>query len=498
MLQLKDKNLLNEGYINNLRNELQKKYLIDPFFNNLDNPNIKVMEAPTGMGKSWAIFNVISPTFLEKGGSIHIHTAPHTETINEREIEAYVADAFNTREFTPLVIYNGMEIDWTYIRQSLLNRRKVILILSDSKLRHLMEEDNSPIEMIVSDYGSEVLLTRDEMSWGTTSSPENYRNNQGYSGNKYRGTYIRNLVRLHKLGANFTGFTATPTREHKGELETDFGKDIQIINQWPEKHELILLQKWIRVMETRNYTTDDYWDTSILRKEIKWLSDRIEWREREIQDILTNTNLVDTDKFTGIISLQTRYMEKEDRLTVETLLEALREHPHLLNPEYNIIVTTADGWKEYDYRGDETFEGGKGDGWLTLMNSNTSKARIVVVIMKGNYGINIPTLCAGVALRNPNPKTKDTRQMILTSGIQFIGRLNRSNLSNQAWKNIRTLSNEYGAEKAYLYMDARNTFDFHAPSGHNGYWKEVMETFKDKYCNNFGEAYSRIWDFGME
>lgn len=497
MLQLRNKSLLNEGYINNLRSILQTKYLIDPFFQHLDNPNIKVMEAPTGMGKSWVIFNVLSPTFLENHGSIHIHTAPHTETINEKEIEAYVSDAFNTKGFTPLVIYNGMTIDWTYIRQSLINGRKIIMILSDSKLRHLMEEDMSPIEMIVSDYGNEVLLTRDEMSWGTTSSPENYRNNQGYSGHKYRGTYIRNLINLHKLGANFTGFTATPTREQKGELETDFGNDIQIINQWPEKHELVLFQKWIRVMEMRNYTTDDYWDTSILRKEIKWLSDKIEGKEKEIQDILENTKLVDTDKFTGIISLQTRYKEREDRLTVETLLEALREHPYLLNSEYNLIVTTSEGWTEYDYKGDETGEKGKGDEWLTLMNSNYSKARIVVVIMKGNYGINIPTLCAGVALRNPNPKTKDTKELILTSGKQFIGRLNRSNMSNQAWKNFRTLVNEYGLEKAYLYMDTKNTFDFHAPSGNNGYWKEVMDEFQAKYCNNFGEAYSQVWDFNQ-
>lgn len=495
MIRLKDKNLLNEDYLVNLRTSLQENYVYKPFYSHINNDSINIIQAPTAFGKTYATWNGLSPYFLENHGCLHIHVAPHLETIDEREIESYISYSFNQKSFFPLVRHNGADIDWTHLRQSLMNGRKVILILSDQKLRSLMEYPKSPIEMIVSDYGNEVLITRDEMSWGTTSTVDNYQNNQGYSSNKYKGTYINNLITLHNLGANFFGFTATPTREQKGELENDFGKDIKIINEWPDKSELVFFQKWIRQIETRDYTISDYGDKNILRDGIKWISDKIEWREREIQDILYNTRLVDDDKFTGMISLQTRYKEKEDRMTLDSFLQELKEYPNLVNHKYTLIVATSDGWTEYDHKGDETGEKGKGSEWLTLMNSNFSSARILVTILKGNYGINIPSLCCGNAFRNPNPKTKDTKQVLIQAGKQYLGRFNRSNINDRAWKNFCILYKEYSEEKAYLYMDTRNTFDFQGPSGSNGYWDKVIDEFKQDYCNTFSDAYSQIWDF---
>jgi len=497
MLKLKNKNILKTKYIHELRSQLQQEYLVKPFFDNLDNSKIKIIEAPTGVGKTWVIFNEISPFFLENRGNIHIHVAPHTETINEKEIEEYISVSFKQKEFTPKVIYNGAVIDWTGIREALINGRKIIMILSDTKLRNLMEKDNSDIENIVRQYASQVLLTRDEMSWGTTSCPVNYKDNMGHSNNNYQAIYIQNLIKLHGLGANLYGFTATSTREQRGELKTN--SEIEIINQWPEKNELVFLQKWIRIMETRKYTTDHYQDESILIKEIKWLSDTIEGRERGIQGILENTKVVDDEKFTGIIQVQTNTSSEDKgkkRYTLSLLLETLKKHPYLVNPEYTLVVANQHGWAEYDYKGDETGEKGKGEGWLTIMNSNCSKARIVVVIEKGNYGINIPSLCAGVSLRNKDPKTRDTGELILMSGKQFCGRMNRSNMNNNAWKNFRILYNEYDIERAFLYLMGKNTFDFYAPTDENGYWEEVVREFKAKYCNTFGEAFSHIFELG--
>lgn len=487
-----NKNILRPDYIPTIRGQMTEKYITQPFFNTLGQREIKIIVAPTGFGKTWAIWNIISPSFLKDYGCLHIHVAPHIETIDEKEIESYISTSFRNQDY-PLVIYNNSPIDFTHIRNSLLKGRSVILTLSDQSLMKLMNEKDSRLLQLVSDYGSETLLTRDEFSYGTTTSADNYKNDKGHSNSKYRATFINNLHALYQCGCEFYAFTATPSREHLGELPLAFETDMKIINEWPKKEEILLFQAWWEILQVTDYTEEQYNDDSILIQELKNLNEEVRQRERRLDMILDDTPYVDpSPKFTSMLSVQTD-TGSETRFTTKSVLETIRNNPNIISPEYTFIITTADGWQEYDSHGQKTGNSGSGSEWLSLMNSNTSSARMLVVIFKGTYGINIPSLCAGVSLRCPKAMSSDTKETIRNGGLQFLGRFNRSNMDARSWKIFDDLTKNYGAERGLEYLQIKNTFTFRAPDGVNSYWNDTIKDFKERNGNSFGDMITHLY-----
>lgn len=481
---------LNPKDLHQIRSELSNKYLTKPFFDSLDKKGIKIMIAPTGFGKTWAIWNKISLGYLQNYGDIHIHVAPHIETIDKDEIEEYLSPITSINTF---VIHNGEDLNFQDIRYALLDGYKIVMIFSDHRLMEYTYKD-SPFLQLVKDYKGRVLLTRDELSYGTTSKKGNYKNDKGYDNTKYRGTYIKNINTLHECGANTYGFTATPTREHLGELESKIAKKFSIINDWPTSEEMLPFQKWYNILTTSEYTADNYGDSSIPKKELGYLSDYIKGKENHLNSILSQVGIQEKNtKFTGILSIQTDVKCAIDpRITIDVILETLQQNPNLVNRNYTIIIPTFLGWKEYNYKGEFTGKGGEGNEWLTEMNDPKSSARIMVVIYKGNYGVNIPSLSVGVSMRNPSGKTRDTQQNIIMTGLQILGRLNRTNMTGEGWETYNKIHQEFGKMKALEYMMVKNTFDFRGPRSKNDYWKETISKFKERYGNPYQKVFSNL------
>ena len=476
--------------LNELRSQLSDKYLTTPFFNTLNDDGIKILTAPTGFGKTWAIWNKISIGYLKDHGDIHIHVAPHVETIDKKEIEDYLSPITDINTF---VIHNGEELNFTDIRYALLDGYKIVLILSDRRLMEMMGK-GSPLLQLVQDYKGSVLLTRDELSYGTTSKKINYKNDKGYYNKEYKGTYIKNLYKLYKLGANTYGFTATPTREHLREIHSDITEHFKIVNSWPSKEEMLPFQKWYNILNVSEYTTEAYGDTRIQSRELNYISNYIQEKEEHLNRILDEVGIQETNtKFTGILSVQTDIENSVDpRITIDSILTTLRINPNLVNKDYTIIIPTFMGWKEYDYNGNFTGKEGDGNEWLNEMNDPNSPARIMVVIYKGNYGVNIPSLSVGVALRNPIAKTKDTRETVRMSGLQILGRLNRTNMTDEGWNTYNSIYQKFGKMKALEYMMVKNTFDFRGPNARNQYWNDTINDFKYKYGNSYQTVFNNI------
>ena len=93
--------------------------------------------------------------------------------------------------------------------------------------------------------------------------------------------------------------------------------------------------------------------------------------------------------------------------------------------DFYYIVTTDSGWQEYDSNGNATDNSGEGNGWLTLMNDDNSKARLLIVVSKGDKGINIPSLTDGLIFRNPTPRDKSIGKWIVRNALQLFGRFVR-------------------------------------------------------------------------
>lgn len=481
---------INIENLNEFRNQLSEKYLTQPFFNSLDTEGIKILTAPTGFGKTYSIWNKMSVGYLQNHGDIHIHVAPHIETIDKNEIDSYLSPITSVNTF---IIHNGEDINFKDIRYALLDGYKIVMILSDQRLMSLTE-DGSPLLQLVKDYTGRVLLTRDELSYGTTSKKENYKNDKGHDNKKYRGTFIKNLHKLHLCGANTYGFTATPTREHLGELESQIAKKFTIVNNWPTSEEMLPFQKWYNIVETSEYDDTMYDNLDIPKRELRYISNTIHQKEQHLKLLLEDVGIQEENtKFTGLLSVQTDYRNsKNPRVTINLILGLLKENPTLIHQDQTIIIPTYNGWKEYDHRGNETGKEGDDNEWLDIMNDPQSSARIMVVIYKGNYGVNIPTLSVGVAMRNPRAKAHDTRENIIMSGLQVLGRLNRTNLTGEGWETFNKIYQNKGKMKALEYLMVKNTFDFRGPDGKNLHWDDVFNTFKEKYGNPYEKVFSYI------
>jgi len=452
---------LNIPDISATRNKLAIKYITKPFFDTINDGGIKIITAPTGFGKSYSIWNSISHNYLRYHGDIHIHIAPHTETIDRDEINGYLKTQLDHNTF---IYHNGDDLNFKDIRYALLYGYKVVIIMSDRRLMEWSDDSTySPLHSLIRDYTGRVLVTRDELSYGTTTQPKNYLKDKGYENKKYRGTYFKDIFKLYESGANVYGFTATPTREHLKEIESKHTKHFRVINEWPTKKEMLLFQKWCNNLEITSYTDSDYHDESILRNELSYINDEITSKEQEYQLLSTELGIEGNEKFTGILSVQTEHiLATSKRITIPEVIHTLQKNPNLINHRYTVIIPTYKGWTEYTHDGIETGNGGDDNEWLEYMNDPNSPARIMVVIYKGNYGINISNLCVGVSLRNPKPNHIDTHPTkLIQSGLQLLGRLGRLNI--------------------------KNTFNFRGVNGGNGYWDEVMHKYRQEYGNSFME-----------
>lgn len=478
---------LNIPQLGDTRNHLAHKYITKPFFDTINERGIKIITAPTGFGKTYSIWNTISTEYLKHYGDIHIHVAPHTETIDRNEIDRYLSPILNTNTF---IFHNGDDLNFKDIRYALLYGYKVIIILSDRRLMEWSDDTMfSPLHSLIRDYEGRVLVTRDELSYGTTTQPKNYVIDKGYSNKGYRGTYFKDLYQLYEAGANVYGFTATPTREHLKEIESKHTKYFNVVNEWPSKQELVPFQKWFNIMETTSYCDEDYHNDYILLDELEYINNEITSREQEYESLKTELGIKEDHKFTGILSVQTDHPTVNyKRITIKEVLEKLQMYPNIIDKRYTIIIPTWKGWKEYTHDGIETGNGGEDNEWLEYMNDPNSPARIMVVIYKGNYGINISNLCVGVSLRNPKPKHIDTHPTkLIQSGLQLLGRLGRLNITAQDWNRIQTIQTTHGNEKLYQYLMCKNTFNFRGVGGGNGYWDEVIHTYQQKYGNSYME-----------
>jgi hypothetical protein len=291
------------------------------------------------------------------------------------------------------------------------------------------------------------------------------------------------------MGSEVFGLTATPTREQLEELKSK-NADYRIINTMPSKAELVMNQKWWNSVTTTDYTPDDYSDINILKNEIKLGLDTLSVKERKLSNLFDECNYLDTNnKLTMMVSLQTAAGNKP-KFTISRFEEMLRQFPSEFGDRYKgktYIVTTSDiGWVEYDFYGNETGQGDKrGDAWLDVMNDSNSSVRLLIVLQKGQYGINIPSLSYGISFKDSNSKTKDTDDTVRTSSKQFIGRFIRTNLGQSEYDLFKKLSDDFGTERGREYLQLKNTFDFRAVDGPRNFWRDSLEEYKE---------YGNSWD----
>ena len=191
-------------------------------------------------------------------------------------------------------------------------------------------------------------------------------------------------------------------------------------------------------------------------------------------------------KTTGLIAVDTTVGEGNPmKAYLQKVLEILTR---VQKPsDFQYVVTNKDGWVVYDSFGDEV-ESGKGNGWKTMMNNPNHPVRLMIVVMKGSMGINIPSLTDGVIFRNP--KMKDSNgTWIVRNSIQLFGRFVRKYWGGLTLDQVQ---HELPKELATDILHQLNTFDLDVPDSKQ--WRETVQEFNHHYASHMAD----IFGFGTQ
>ena len=499
-----------------------------PIQNMLDEEEIgkiKIFRAPMGVGKTYSVFTRMVPELmLQKGVKAFWYFAPNTENINLTEIAEYTTKLWKkSNEYkslaTPMLLQIGGEYGNNYkLAETYLNlNQPVILCSTDSSISNTLLNKNSNGEYVPNknaeffrDLGDKFALIRDEIHYGATSDAKYLPENMGASD---KTDYKARMFHINKCFLDTTpwtiGTTATPTKEM---IKEEFGaEEYEIVNPWLTPKQCYGQLAWMGSMNTildlKKYSDDNY-----LIKHLGWMiSDMVNRQtsvENEIQATLQSPYLTDEDKeiiesittkTSGMIKVDIdrktedgngdkvsnddkAYLRRVQRLLVKAGL------PHNMN----YIVTTNSGWIEYDYSGKETGLNGKAgcNNWIEELNNPNSDARIVVVVNKGDKGINVPSLTSGLIFRNPTPRDKKEKKWILRNPIQNVGRFVRPYYGGLTQEQL----NKIPLNLSESILKNLNTFDITTPN--SSQWIECRDELLDTEKGYVYEAHNIFgWPF---
>ena len=165
-----------------------------------------------------------------------------------------------------------------------------------------------------------------------------------------------------------------------------------------------------------------------------------------------------------------------------------------LPQDFEYVVTTAAGWLVYDANGKvvKSHNGNgkpiKGNGWLGQLNDPKSNVRMVLVMNKGEKGINVARLTDGVIYRNPVTIDKSEHRWIVHNSLQCLGRWVRPfwgceddpkyMIENGTGLTKLDKLNLLPLELRELILSNLNTFSIEVPKSDQ--WKEINSQFTDK------------------
>ncbi len=447
---------------------------------------IKVLRAPMGIGKTYSTFNLIIPELIKKKDvDLFYYFAPNKENLDQAEFDLYVSGWIKTDEYKemciegkiPKILRIGGDLGttWREVENYISKGFKVIVCSTDSSFSNLLKDRDGKILEYLKSLGDKFALIRDEVHYGSTSDPIFLEHDKGQFQPNYKARMYTMMDYFVETTPWVFGLTATPTKEM---LDDSFGSDkYRIMNVWVSPSQTVGRTAWAgkiyQTLDLKKYEDDDY-----LKESIKKLAFSLLNRSSVIQKLIESDGddwpiLRDVKhKTTGLIKVDItteKAKEKNHKAYLDRVIKLINEVSLPYN--FNYIVTTDSGWNEYDSKGNATIHSGKGNGWLGRMNDEESDARLLVVVSKGDKGINIPSLTDGLIFRNPTPRDKSIGKWITRNSLQLYGRFVRKNWGGLNIEQLNSLPRNI----SYEILSQLNTFDIEVPK--TSQWKQTVEEF---------------------
>jgi hypothetical protein len=448
---------------------------------------IGIQTGQTNNGKSHYITTELGPTWLTQYGNLHIMVAPHKSTLTPSEINIpYLESVYKKKGFCNTVFASeDSNFSWKSLKRD-LKQAKHLLVITDSRLSRDFKKPEV-VEIIQSICeNNKVLVTRDEMSYGTVLEWMNYKEATGHSNHKHKGVYINNLVEMWEWGASLIGFTATPHGELTGELQTSKGNVYELLSDFPSKEDYTFHQGWIGEKIILPPLERDDWDDELPVKYLKHACSEPQRRKESIDILLNPHGITDNEKFVSMIMLETepRKDPNPNRLHASTLKRLVREYS-IIPKGQQLMIVLESGWEILNHEGN-LIKDGKGEDWLDIIKDDNDPTTILASLYKLQYGVNIQSICHLLSFRCPTASNSDGP--VLIQGIQTLGRAVRNNLIGNGKKGLYIINelNQRGLYSTLVsYLKLKNTFDFFGIDDKQPFWTECLEVFLENYGSDF-------------
>lgn len=431
---------------------------------------IKIIEAPTGFGKTHFSVHTLVPYFLDIFKvKIVAFVAPQVALLSKRKLR------------TPGLVDYQIESELPEAKRMVKDGCRVIVPMSDDKFR-----TRGGAEWLVKTskelgLDNQILLIRDEGHYSGSSKIDTVEGNTGSNPTKYLGTMFKAINKVMKVTPYVYYLTATPVKE---QLEEMFGTDMyHLINDYPSIDKLFLrTAKLDKITFFPKLTGDEGRD---INKGSVILNNFVEALYTKEKQIHTFVDLCDIDtddfltmgdnhplkkKLSGIIKLETKYKDKV-KLSDESLDNMFKMANIQRNFNYCISVAN-----EYRLR---KVENGKvteipcdfqvEDDVYDALDDKNNPLKFYCVIDKGSMGVDIPSLHGLLSFRTPG--TEFEGKPVIVQGEQLFGRLARlhvliEDLYQYNWKSKDDMI------KYYCMM---NSFDVFCEDLE--YWRDTHKSY---------------------
>jgi len=480
--------LINENEYFSSLTKLQIRDLKAPIDRWLQNGHktIGIQTGQTNNGKSHYITTELGPTWLTQYGNLHIMVAPHKSTLTVSEINIpYLSAVHDKGGFCNTVFSSDSNFSWKGIQRD-LKQANVLLVITDSRLsRDFKKPEDAKIIQTICE-NNKVLVTRDEMSYGTVLEWINYKEATGHSNKLHKGVYINNLIQLWDWGASLIGFTATPHGELTGDLQISKGDVYELLSDFPTKYDYMFHQGWVGEKIVLPPLERDDWDDDLPVKYLKHACNEPLRRKEQIDLLLKPYGITDNEKFVSMVMLETEPRKEPDpnRLHASTLKRLVRQYP-IIPKGQQLMIVLESGWEILNHEGNPIQEG-KGEEWLDIIKDDDDPTTILASLYKLQYGINVQPVCNVTSFRCPTANNSDGP--VLIQGIQTLGRAVRNNLIGNGKKGLYIINqlNKRGLYSTLVsYLKLKNTFDFFGIDDKQPFWNDCLEVFLDKYGSEF-------------
>ena len=481
---------------------IRKEYLYDPFTKFLNSQTerkrlsskIKILQAPTGFGKTHALMNFFIPKIFEqKDKNLVIYAVPNVENIDS---DKFILSS-NEHNYT---FTTDIATACRWIKNKKMGN--VVLASTHAAIANVKKSRDSLLEL----KEQSAWFIEECHSWLGVTEQQWYEEVIGYATPKFEGTVYKIVKKVLESTDLCFGITATPTKQHRGKAGPI---KFEIINNWCPVKDRLFLTKWSKKYE--KYTGFNYVTKTSSRGNV------ITKPEIDRNQAKANLRKYLRDHHIANISALSKLKEKDCR--IETKLTSLivcgggnnsRLSIHLddaremlsdmlirneYNPSSYWIAVMRDNEKGlFNLEGE--FERYSEAEIIDMLNDPDSDVQFLLINNKGKAGINVFNLTGICSLRIRDPLRSDVTEL----SKQIIGRVSRLNsghgdiLSDVYQYNLekmcRNYCDTYGVDEKVFYNTVKiaNSFEFRYPSTPRGQWELSSEEYEKFYTASLDQV----------